>query len=87
MACTVAPDDSLLVRKVILRSGRITPVAGFTDRSGRLSAAAAASGHRSHHNSRLVVTVDGDAGVADKPIPTIIISDYARRSPRPATKR
>ena len=86
MACTVAPDDSLLGRKVILGSGWITPVAGFTDRSGR-SAAAVASGHRSHHNSRLVVTVDGDAGVADKLIPTIIISDYARRSPRPATKR
>ena len=62
----------------ILRSGRITPVAGFTDRSGRLSAAAVPSGHRSHHDSRLVVTVDENAGGADKPIPTIIISDYAR---------
>jgi hypothetical protein len=36
------------------------------------------SGHRSHHNSRLVVTVDENASGADKPIPTIIISDYAR---------
>jgi hypothetical protein len=39
---------------------------GFTDRSGRPSAAAVASGHRSHHNSRLVVTVDENAGGADK---------------------
>ena len=63
---------------MILRSGWITPVAGFTDRSGRLSAAAVASGHRSHNNSRLVVTVDENAGGADKPIPTIITSDTPR---------
>ena len=45
------------------------------------SAAAVRVGHRSHHNSRLMVTVDENAGGADKPIPTIIISDYAPSGP------